>query len=647
MSAAATWGPATAGPLGIDWPSALRPETRFDPYLVWRDFTAGLENLPVVLELQRGFDEPALQAINHLGVLVTPHYIDWHMANGAAPRHVTAVCLTRASLRKLFEAVAAGKHVVERYELSAGLANPDYDVEGPVRQLWKPAPRISPLPSSNLVGVIDYGCAFAHKHFDSDESGTRRVQVLWNQEAELGKSAGRQPLAWQVLTRFAQGWWVTNTQLAPFIKHYRQRTALDELSCYRDAQYEPIRRSVTHGTFVMDVATGYPSPVRGHAPPGPRHQAPIVFVQLPRHLHGQQIAGLLRAQVLDAAQFVALHLAAGFRAVINLSYGGYCGPHDGSSIVERALDELIASFDGRLALVVPSGNALDQDIHAQLYLRSGQTDAISWENVPDDPSDSFVELWWPQGVAARARIVAPDGSASDWAGPGTAAVLRRKGRVAALLCITGRPCQSKTGSMALFAVAPTASGAAPYGRWRIEVENTAANAALVDAWCERDDPVFGNEAGPRQSRFVDQIEKTGTLNALAHGRRTIVVGGYVVHDTGSEVVSGPVAAMSGTGPGRGQSGRDRHPAENGASRMGPEILAIADSGLEDGIAAAAVLDGDDVRLAGTSVAAAHYTRAYIDAGFERPDAFLRDTPSGLVPGREPHPDDALDIPRVA
>ena len=40
----------------------------------------------------------------------------------------------------------------------------------------------------------------------------------------------------------------------------------------------------------------------------------------------------------------------------------YWGPHDGSSSLERALDELIDSFGDRLALVDPSGNSFDQDI---------------------------------------------------------------------------------------------------------------------------------------------------------------------------------------------------------------------------------------------------------------------------------------------
>lgn len=648
MTAPAAWAPPTKGPLEINWPRALAPTTRFDPYLVWRDATLAVVSLPVILELNGAFDEPALRHLNSLGVWVAPHYIDFKMPNGKAPKFVTGICKKSGSAGMLFAAVAAGVGPVARYELSAGFANPDYMLEA-LRQPWEPAEAIDPLPGKSVVGFIDYGCAFLHEHFlRSDRS--RRVHALWNQEHDKGATpTGKTALAWQPASRFAEGWFVDATHIEAFAKQYLRGAGIDELSCYRDAQYEPIRRHSTHGSFVMDVATGHPAPMLHPGRASARHDHPIVFVQLPRHVSGQQVSGLLRAQVLDAAHFIALHVANNERGVINLSYGGYCGPHDGSSIVELALDELLDAYGDRFGLVVASGNALDQAIHAQLYLRSGESDAITWENLPDDPSDSFVELWWPEGSAVRLRVIAPGGVASSWVGAGDVSVLTRQGKTAAMLSACGQPCQSKpgSGSMALLAVAATALGTAPYGLWRIEVENSAGNTVLVDAWCERDDPVFGNEAGPRQSRFIDNVERTGTLNALAHGRRSIVVGGYVLHDTARVISEGSVGPMSGTGPGRGLPGRQRHPPHDGiAAADGPEVLAPCDSGFEDGLAAAAVLSGDEVRLAGTSVAAARYTRAYIDNAFSVPTTKAPPPGPALVPGREAHPDEALCTPRI-
>jgi hypothetical protein len=297
--------------------------------------------------------------------------------------------------------------------------------------------------------------------------------------------------------------------------------------------------------------------------------------------------------------------------------------------------------------VIASGDGLAQDIHAQLHLRSGATDAFVWENLPDDPSDSYVEFWWPAGSKARMKVTAPSGEASEWVECGQTAALTRNGRTAALLIACGKPCQSNSGAaMALLAVAPTADGTAPYGRWLIEAENDAAGVVVVDAWCERDDPVFGNEGGPRQARFVAQVEKTGTLNAIAHGQFSTVVGGYVIHDTDAPNPSqGPVFQESGTGPGRGLPGRNRNPA---GPKRGPEVLGPADSGMQEGLLGAAVLSGDKVRLNGTSFAAARYTRAYINAGFATP-TLHRPRSSPPVPGRNRHPDDDLidPLPRVS
>lgn len=647
------WGPLGPGLLGIDWGVVLQPATRLDPYLLWYDTTPGSADLPLVLELAQPINRELLSALNEIGLRVTPHYIDWRLANGAAPRYVTATCPDHAAARRLFESVAAGTCPVLRYELGIGVPNPDYSperasgntdaaVHAPPNQAWQPAAPIAPVDQRNIVGFIDYGCAFIHRHFDRDDQGTLRVHALWNQEQEIAPATPNQPqLGWKHTERFARGWWVHAPMLQGFRDAHGHAGAIDELSCYRNAQYDPALRQATHGTFVMDVATGFPNPLRPTDRAG-RHEDPIVFVQLARRFAGRQVAGLLRAHVLDAAHFIALHLGARQRAVVNLSYGGYCGPHDGSSILERALDELIDSFDGRLALIVPSGNAFNQDIHAQLKLRPDRSSAITWEILPDDPSDSIVELWWPQGATPRMRVTDPAGQPSPWLGPGAASRLERNGQTAALLCITSRPCQAQSGSMALLAVSPTAFGAAPYGRWRLEIENAGGTGDItVDAWCERDDPVLGGEGGPRQARFVDHIEPTGTLNALAHGRSTVVVGGYTIDDAGTSPLPGPVAMLSGTGPGRGLQGRIR---QAGTGLWGPQVLGIADNTFQDGVPAAAVISDDEVRLSGTSVAAAHYTRAYIDHDFHKPPSAKTSPHAALA--NAGHPDDLLGIPRV-
>ena len=201
---------------------------------------------------------------------------------------------------------------------------------------------------------------------------------------------------------------------------------LDEQSCYRMSGYPAIgNRHATHGTHVMDLATGYPSPLRTvpllnkAAFADKPHDADIVFVQLPQVVGGRQISGLLRANVFDAVQYVIDCTPKDPPAVINLSYGTNAGPHDGTSVLEMALDWLIENHRRTyrtkpVTLVMPSGNSRESRLHACAEIKGEKTSVFHWHNLPDDPSDSFVELWFPEGAKVSVRVTTPDLVTSDW-----------------------------------------------------------------------------------------------------------------------------------------------------------------------------------------------------------------------------------------
>ncbi len=241
-------------------------------------------------------------------------------------------------------------------------------------------------------------------------------------------------------------------------------------------------------------------------------------------------------------------------------------------------------------------------------------------------------------------ITAPGGAAPVAVTPGRAIRFDNEG-VAAALVFPQQACQSPRGTMALLAVSRTRPWPgrviAPYGAWRITVRNGSLTPARVHAWCERDIPAFGSEGQPRQSRFVDtptsHVERDGTLNSMAHGLVSVVVGGHVGGHH--------VAAYSGTGPGRelgpaASKARERRARARGqAARRGPELLAPSDeSAAQPGLLAAALIGGDRVRLDGTSAAAALATRAIVDAGFTVPGR-QRGPPAATKP--EQHPDTDL------
>jgi len=76
-------------------------------------------------------------------------------------------------------------------------------------------------------------------------------------------------------------------------------------------------------------------------------------------------------------------------AVVNLSLGGHEGPHDGTSLFEQGLDELVQ--ESGHVIVVSAGNEGDLPIHVSTTLLGGTS---SFEVVPDD-WEVELSLWYP------------------------------------------------------------------------------------------------------------------------------------------------------------------------------------------------------------------------------------------------------------
>ncbi len=513
-----------------------------------------------------------------------------------------------------------------------------------------------------LIGFIDYGCAFANKQFRGRQPAglSTRVLAIWDQspgeDYESNLPKGLQRLQWRFPSDFPYGaethrdahWGHTGAlTLDLYIRQFLQHGQLDEEALYRHCGYPAIQdRSATHGTHVMDLATGFPNPLdalSGGAP-SPAHDADIVFVQLPRHIRNREISGLLRANVYDGIRYILSCAHPGQPVIINLSYGGNAGPHDGSSVLEQAMDWRLKRARKKLGanvnLVLPAGNAREAKLHAVAEVSRQEPATFIWNNPPDDPSESFVEVWLPNEGDFQVSVVAPAGlGASKSLSPGQAGTwVDKNNRVVAALVFAKAACQSRSGRMVLLAVAKTRksdSPSAPYGRWTLQVQLAGQVPATVHAWCERDTPPFGSTGVPRQAYFsptsTSHIDRDGTLNSIAHGTMPVVVGGLVL--------GAGVAQYSGTGPGRGLGNRQRHPspAAGPSALRGPQALAASDeSSGAPGLLAAAVYGSDKVRLAGTSMAAAVMTRRIFEG---------KRTPSGARGRRKlrlpTHPDDDL------
>lgn len=482
------------------------------------------------------------------------------------------------------------------------------------------SPPGSPKAGTVVTAVIDDALAFAHGRFQSKNVGTR-IEFLWNQDGTANDVPG-----------FGYGNELSKQAIDRLIRHAAMSAnTLDEDHVYRLARYvdfgraghKPLTWRRTHGTHVMDLAAGY------DADDAPDNR-PIIGVQLPVATTADTSGRSLAVHVLDGVRYV-LDRADLLRqkgpdlpVVVNLSYGLIAGPHDGSSILECALDELIALREKRapLRIVLPSGNSRQSRCHARIALNNKEPQTLKWRILPDDATPSYLEVWLPRresGQEIKLFVKSPTGEThTDPIIQGSTFEWRRNNQVLGQVIYLDTPSDDKGRTLALIALAPTATNnpgreVTPSGVWEITLRNEGPPAD-IEAWIQRDDTPYGYPRRGRQSRFEDPkyerhdyrsrevvedneesyVKRDGTINAIATGARTTIVAGFRRND-------GESAKYSGGGKPKAKSGTS------------PDALAVSDDSVAcHGVLAAGARSGSLVAMNGTSVAAPQVTRWIAD-----------------------------------
>jgi subtilisin family serine protease len=568
-----------------------------------------------------------------------PVAVEVHADASAAQRDAVARCIR---LRGIYDAAPGGDNfwtgAIAPDELAAlsrldavkgwrtGLGNV------PEVRTTPPFDSVAPdgSPPQPVVGIIDHGIAVAHPAFRMPGAReTPRLISLWDQSPDRCSAAYNREGHWQAVAGIEYGGEVSNAKLRELIA---QSQGCDR-QVYEHLQYDPVLRRVSHGTHVLDVAAGWPNPLRpAQANPDAEavSRSPIVAVQLPYRPVKDASGSTLCVNVLDALHYIVRKAGKNARVVINLSDGAYGGPHDGQSMLERAIDDFLQRHR-QVTLVLAAGNAHETRGHARREsLAKDELAEFDWRVLPDDGTDSFLEVWFDQVCPAGslALTLTPPAGAE----PVTVEMGSRKlfideagGVVAAVISMPVNP-DGPARSMFLVALAPTrlrhSNGqGAPHGLWRVAVRNICLDTPVqLDAWIERDNPVF-DESGPkRQSVFEVRgsdsryVVGQGTLGSLAGSAQAIVVGarylrGKVFREANTLRMSS-VARYSSRGPGRA------------GEVQGPDLLAPSDrSPVLHGLRAAANRAGATFSMDGTSVAAPIVTRRVVNLlGSDHPPA---------------------------
>jgi Subtilase family len=589
---------------------------------------------PELVRVPEHYAQPpdGLQDSAYCTAVVHPLFLSLLAAEAAKDK---AVNQAQASADQLAHAHALILQI-ERFELGCHIA--PWAAAAPARLEKDPLKANKPKPSSLstapltvVVGVIDDGLAFANERFCHTHQGARlsRFLALWDQDTSARPASATTP------------WHHGQSHSADELNGYLQH-AEDEDHAYAAAAYTAVKSRAAHGTHVLDLACG-----------AALHQATalnapaIVGVQLPLNSILDTSCASAAPFILDGLRYVLHHAdaAAASRSqrcasVINLSFGDLAGPHDGSSLLERAFDDVIArrrAAHHPCHIVMAAGNSYLSRCHARICLAPGEKVTLPWHIQPDDATANFLELWPRLEVSGKAENAAkldlqnlnatltpPRGAAISLRGHAAESRVSSHQYPAAMIALHPQPANGD-GPMGLFVIAPTAlpldvhepsHPMAPCGDWMLTLHNQSQQTWVCHAYIQRDDISYGRKYLGRQSFFKDPadepfnergdwqlqdkssalVQRCGTLNSLACGSWVDIAG--------SVDAKGTPAPYSSVKDG------DARPTDAHALHL---LATTDDSRVTPGLLAAGTRSTSVVALHGTSMAAPQLTRALAQA----------------------------------
>lgn len=233
-----------------------------------------------------------------------------------------------------------------------------------------------------LLAVLDSGIDWSRRDFRK-ENGETRIKYLWDQTLN-----GHPPAGFKMGVEFD----------AEQINRALRATSPEE-------QFEilPSRDVSGHGTAVAGIAAGY-NPQEGYMGIATGADLLIVKLGIPTELGFPRTTEIMRAVVyaLRKAEEMQMPL------VINLSFGNNYGSHDGSSLLERFLDN--AAEVGRTVICVGSGNEGNSAGHIAGNVEEATVIELA---VADYERSLNIQFWQNYNDKYRLRLRSPGGQESE------------------------------------------------------------------------------------------------------------------------------------------------------------------------------------------------------------------------------------------
>jgi hypothetical protein len=655
--AAPAWQPLPKGKFtDTDWnqPGAINGQ---DPYLVWAeaDAFAGyaqrhgkrpLKWLPIVIEIAAGAEVADLVAAsNHRWLQIPRVYLGLPGLRYCSAR-------VSAAFFQALRRQPALRALVARFELGLPVGPHTHALHDPCTVAHLDS-KTSPHPAAQekrlkgpVIGLIDGGLALANPAF-LNARGQPRTRHFWRQDScyqgpwpnQNVNGAGDKPLdplrAGPTPADMGYGHELNASAMQAAMARYTPAGGnLDEAALYRHFQLWDLARPVNHGTHVMGLAAGSGIP---HMPAGDdASRCDLIAVQLDWSIIQDTSGGAMNVSVLDGLMYILARCAPSAQAVVNISWGTLAGPHDGSSILEAAMDQLIELKSGRLHITLPAGNGYQSRTHSNATLAPGASCPLHWRVQPVDHTQSFMEIWLPEGAEQVAIELTPPGASTalpalrmGQSGIWTGAAHGKARHPLCALIYPEHAALGAHGTCALIALAPTfawekETATAPCGAWQVKLTNHGTEPVTFDAYIERDDVALGQQTGARQSYFEDAlydtsgnlksfvdhqdnptpIRRSGTFNSISTGQRTVSVGGT----RRNADLWGKFARYSPQTPDPDAA----RPQRPGVKKVPDTLQPSDDNPALWGVLSASTLSGSMARLAGTSSSAPQQARALMN-----------------------------------
>ena len=228
------------------------------------------------------------------------------------------------------------------------------------------------------------GIEYANVDFRK-EDGTTRILSLWDQSVE-----GMPPQGYQLGTEF------TEEQINEAL---RQKTRAEQLAIV------PSIDTSGHGTAVTGIAAGNGRGSEAGRQAGAAPESSLIIVKLgsPRKEGFPRTTELMQGidYVIRKAQELGMPVA------VNLSFGNTYGSHDGTSLLERFIDDI--SNYWKNVICIGNGNEGGSGGHTAGRI-TGQEEAVIELAVQENEEALSVQIWKAYHDVMDISIVAPSGT---------------------------------------------------------------------------------------------------------------------------------------------------------------------------------------------------------------------------------------------